>query len=60
MSVDGEFPTPRESASLERWLQIMLAVLGVAAASNLEGCRRGYFGRTGSDIVPLGPAWLRE
>ena len=28
---------------------------GVAEASNLEHCKNGYFGRTGNNIVPLGP-----
>ncbi len=45
----------RDYRSLRRWHADMLAWPGVAAASNLEHCRRGYFGRTGNNIVPLGP-----
>jgi len=45
----------RDIPSLKRWLASMLAIPGVAKASNLEHCRKGYFGRTGNNIVPLGP-----
>lgn len=45
----------RDIPSLERWRQTMLAIPGIAAASNLDHCRAGYFGRTGNGIVPLGP-----
>jgi putative glutathione S-transferase len=31
------------------------AVPGVADASNIRHCKQGYFGRTGNNIVPLGP-----
>ncbi|MBX2802403.1 MAG: glutathione S-transferase C-terminal domain-containing protein [Myxococcales bacterium] len=41
---------------LSRWLQRMLEVPGVAEASNLEHCKRGYFGRTGNNLIPVGPA----
>lgn len=45
----------RDIPSLSRWLADMLAIPEVAAASNLDHCRKGYFGRTGNNIVPLGP-----
>ena len=45
----------RDIPSLNQWLQNMLAVPGVVEASNLDHCRKGYFGRTGNNIVPLGP-----
>ena len=40
---------------LSDWLERMLAVPGVAAASNMDHARNGYFGRTGNEIVPAGP-----
>jgi glutathionyl-hydroquinone reductase len=40
---------------MQRWLQDLWSLQGVAAASNLDHCKRGYFGRTGNNIVPLGP-----
>ncbi len=46
----------RDIPSLSRWLADMLAIPEVAAASNLDHCRKGYFGRTGNNIVPLGPS----
>ncbi|MCH9680925.1 MAG: glutathione S-transferase C-terminal domain-containing protein [Deltaproteobacteria bacterium] len=46
----------RDYPHLQRWLEAMSAWPGVAPASNLEHCKRGYFGRTGNNIVPLGPA----
>ena len=45
----------RDVPSLKRWLDNMLAVPEIAAASDLEHCRQGYFGRTGNNIVPSGP-----
>ncbi len=45
----------RDIPSLQRWLDTMLAVPGIAEASNLEHCRGGYFGRTANNLVPLGP-----
>lgn len=45
----------KEHANLQRWLDDMVAIPGVLEASNLDHCRRGYFGRTGNNIVPLGP-----
>ena len=41
--------------SLNGWLENMLSIPGVVEASNLDHCRKGYFGRTGNNIVPLGP-----
>ena len=41
---------------LRRWMEDMLAVPGVAEASNLEHARQGYFGRHANEIVPMGPA----
>ncbi len=40
---------------LSAWLRRMLDVPGVAAACNQDHARNGYFGRTGNEIVPLGP-----
>jgi putative glutathione S-transferase len=37
------------------WLERMLAVPGIAASSNMDHARNGYFGRTGNEIVPAGP-----
>lgn len=45
-----------EHPHLTRWLKQMLEIEGVRAASNLEHCKQGYFGRTGNGIVPVGPA----
>jgi len=45
----------RDVPSLSRWLGEMLAIPEIVAASNLDHCRKGYFGRTGNNIVPLGP-----
>ncbi|KNC53205.1 glutathione S-transferase domain-containing protein [Thecamonas trahens ATCC 50062] len=44
--------------NLAAWRDRMLAFPGVAAASNLDHARNGYFGRTGSEIVPAGPRRL--
>ena len=41
--------------SVQAWLERMLANPAIAAASNLDHCRKGYFGRTGNNIVPLWP-----
>lgn len=46
----------REYVDLHRWLRDVYHQPGVAEASNLEHCKRGYFGRTGNNIVPAGPA----
>jgi putative glutathione S-transferase len=46
----------RDIPSLSRWLTDMLAIPEIAAASNLDHCRKGYFGRTGNNLVPLGPS----
>jgi len=46
----------REYPGLFRWLRDMVHYPGVMAASNLEHCKRGYYGRTGNNIVPVGPA----
>lgn len=45
----------RDIPSLSRWLVDMLAIPEIVASSNLDHCRKGYFGRTGNNIVPLGP-----
>ncbi len=45
----------RDYPALARWLGRMLAVPGVAEASNLDHARNGYFGRNGTEIVPAGP-----
>lgn len=38
---------------LNRWLQDMYEQPGVKAATNMDHCIRGYFGRTGNRLVPL-------
>ena len=30
-------------------------LLGVAEASNIDHCKKGYFGHYGTKIVPVGP-----
>ncbi len=45
----------REYRHLHRWLRDTYQQEGVAAASNLRHARNGYFGRTGNNLVPLGP-----
>ncbi len=40
---------------LSAWLRRMLEVPGVRDASNLDHCKRGYFGRTGNNLIPVGP-----
>ena len=45
----------RDMPSIQGWLQRMFEIPAVARASNLEHCRKGYFGRSGNNIVPLGP-----
>ncbi|MCO4773294.1 MAG: glutathione S-transferase C-terminal domain-containing protein [Deltaproteobacteria bacterium] len=47
----------RDYVDLYRWLREMLAVPGIAEASNLDHCRKGYFGRNANQVVPLGPDW---
>jgi glutathionyl-hydroquinone reductase len=47
----------RDAVHLHRWLVDMVAIPEVSAASNLDHCRKGYFGRTGNGMVPLGPAF---
>lgn len=50
----------REYPSLFRWFQEMLTIPGILEASNLEHCKQGYFGRTGNNIVPIGPTFSLE
>ncbi len=45
-----------EYPGLSRWLHRMVEVPGVREASNLQHCKNGYFGRTGNELVPVGPA----
>ncbi len=45
----------RDYPRLADWLERMLALPGVAEASNLDHARNGYFGRNGTEIVPAGP-----
>jgi len=45
----------RDHQHLLAWHDRMLAIPAVGRASNLDHCKKGYFGRTGDDIVPLGP-----
>jgi glutathionyl-hydroquinone reductase len=46
----------RDIPSLKRWLDNMLSIPEISAASDIDHCRYGYFGRTGNFIVPLGPS----
>jgi len=48
----------RDIPSLSRWLHTMLEIPAVRRSSDLTHCRKGYFGRTGNNIVPLGPLTL--
>eukprot|EP00271_Cylindrocystis_brebissonii_P008494 TRINITY_DN22864_c0_g1_i1.p1 TRINITY_DN22864_c0_g1~~TRINITY_DN22864_c0_g1_i1.p1 ORF type:complete len:664 (+),score=79.26 TRINITY_DN22864_c0_g1_i1:103-2094(+) len=41
--------------NLQRWMLDVYALPGIAKACNMEHCREGYFGRTGNNLVPLGP-----
>lgn len=45
----------RDHRHLQRWHDAMLANEAIARASNLQHAKNGYFGRTGNNIVPLGP-----
>ncbi|MEM6273612.1 MAG: glutathione S-transferase C-terminal domain-containing protein [Myxococcota bacterium] len=45
----------RDLPNTQRWLERMLSIPEVASASNLDHARKGYFGRTGNELVPLGP-----
>lgn len=40
---------------LQRWLMDVYSLPGVADASNIDHCKKGYFGRHSNNIVPLGP-----
>eukprot|EP00516_Mucochytrium_quahogii_P006117 CAMPEP_0203754926 /NCGR_PEP_ID=MMETSP0098-20131031/8467_1 /ASSEMBLY_ACC=CAM_ASM_000208 /TAXON_ID=96639 /ORGANISM=" , Strain NY0313808BC1" /LENGTH=672 /DNA_ID=CAMNT_0050646181 /DNA_START=83 /DNA_END=2098 /DNA_ORIENTATION=- len=42
----------RDSPHLNRWLQDMYALHGVKAATDMEHCIYGYFGRTGNNLIP--------
>ncbi len=43
--------------ALKAWLDRMLEeVPGVAQASNLQHCKAGYYGRTGTGLIPVGPS----
>ena len=44
-----------EYSHLSRWLAAFSALPGVAEASNIQHCRLGYFGRTGDNLIPIGP-----
>lgn len=51
----------RDYPFLYSWLlRMMNDVPGVMEASNLDHCKRGYFGRTGNGLVPVGPAFMFE
>ncbi|KAA6429496.1 MAG: hypothetical protein FRX49_00888 [Trebouxia sp. A1-2] len=41
--------------NLQRWMMDFYSLPGVAEASNIDHCKKGYFGRHGNNIVPLGP-----
>ena len=40
---------------LWRWLCRVYALPGVKESNSLVHCRQGYFGRSGNNVVPLGP-----
>ena len=42
----------RDYRHLPRWLNDMRAIDGVMRASSIENSKQGYFGRTGSNLVP--------
>jgi len=39
--------------NIDRWLKDMWNLDGVQQATNLDHCVRGYFGRTGNNLIPL-------
>ena len=39
--------------NLSRWLRGMLRLPGVRAATRMDHCINGYFGRTGTEIIPV-------
>jgi putative glutathione S-transferase len=47
----------RDYTYLYAWLLRMLDLKGVQEASNLDHCKKGYFGRSNNGLVPLGPAF---
>jgi len=40
---------------LSRWRRDFFVLPGVREASDLDHCKKGYFGRTGNGFVPVGP-----
>ena len=40
---------------LQRWMMDVYSLPGVAGASSIDHCKKGYFGRHSNHIVPLGP-----
>jgi len=52
-----------EYPNLWRWMSHMMALPGMESVSNasyLQHCKQGYFGRTGTGTVPLGPRGYPE
>lgn len=47
--------TVRDHRHLHRWLRDVYHQPGVAEASSLDHARKGYFGRTGNNFIPVGP-----
>lgn len=41
--------------NVQRWMMDFYSLPGVAEASSIDHCKKGYFGRHGNNIVPLGP-----
>eukprot|EP00897_Mesotaenium_endlicherianum_P003375 jgi/Mesen1/3065/ME000018S02373 len=41
--------------NLQRWMMDFYNLPGVKAASDIEHCKKGYFGAAGNKIVPIGP-----
>lgn len=40
---------------LQRWMLDFYELPGVKEASNIDHCKKGYFGRSGNNLVPIGP-----
>lgn len=41
--------------NLWRWLCCVYAIPGVATSNSLDHCKQGYFGRSWTNVIPLGP-----
>jgi putative glutathione S-transferase len=45
---------------IQQWMERMYTYPGVAKACNISHCRNGYFGRTGNNLIPVGPVFNFE